>query len=106
MKAARFHELGGPEALRVDEVPTPTPGPGRVIVANRAIGVNFGDLLFMRDEYLVRPRVPDTPGMEASGVVVACGEGALALQMLQKPGGKRVRTREFLQSTALPPHLA
>ena len=46
--------------------------------------------------------------LQAQGdhLVVACGEGALALQMLQKPGGKRVRTREFLQSTALPPHLA
>ena len=38
-------------------------------------------------------------------LVVACGEGALALHMLQKPGGKRVRTREFLQSTALPSQL-
>ena len=46
--------------------------------------------------------------LQAQGdhLVVTCGEGALALQMLQKPGGKRVRTREFLQSTALPPHLA
>ena len=39
------------------------------------------------------------------GIVVACGEGALALHMLQKPGGKRVRAREFLQSTALPAQL-
>ncbi|MDX9844151.1 MAG: methionyl-tRNA formyltransferase [Aquabacterium sp.] len=51
-----------------------------------------------------------TPGqvLQANGdtLVVACGEGALALHMLQKPGGKRVRTREFLQSTALPSQLA
>ena len=51
-----------------------------------------------------------TPGqvLHAQGdqLVVACGEGALALQMLQKPGGKRVRAREFLQSTALPTHVA
>ena len=50
-----------------------------------------------------------TPGqvLHAQGdqLVVACGEGALALHMLQKPGGKRIRAREFLQSTALPPHL-
>jgi methionyl-tRNA formyltransferase len=50
-----------------------------------------------------------TPGqvLHAQGdqLVVACGEGALALQMLQKPGGKRIRAREFLQSTTLPPHL-
>lgn len=39
-------------------------------------------------------------------LVVACGEGALALHLLQKPGGKRVSAREFLQSTALPPMLA
>ncbi|MFY9811946.1 methionyl-tRNA formyltransferase [Aquabacterium sp.] len=45
--------------------------------------------------------------LQAQGdtLVVACGEGALALHMLQKPGGKRVRAREFLQSTALPAQL-
>ena len=51
-----------------------------------------------------------TPGqvLQAHGdtLVVACGEGALALHMLQKPGGKRVCAREFLQSTTLPPLLA
>ena len=41
MKAVRAHEIGGPETLRVEEIPDPTPGPGEIVVRLEEIGVNF-----------------------------------------------------------------
>jgi NADPH:quinone reductase len=71
MRAVQFDRLGGPEVLSLREVPTPEPTPGTVLVRNRVIAVNFGDLWFIRGQYLVKPRFPDTPGMEAAGIVEA-----------------------------------
>ena len=71
MKAIRFDRLGGPEVLEVREIPIPELAPGTVLVRNRAIAVNFGDLFFIRGQYLVKPKFPDTPGMEAAGVIEA-----------------------------------
>ena len=48
MKAIRFHQHGGPEVLRFEEAPTPTPGPGEVLVALRAAALNHLDL-FVRE---------------------------------------------------------
>ena len=69
MKAIQFDRLGGPEVLEVRDVPEPTLAPGTVLVRNRVIAVNFGDLWFIRGEYLVKPVFPDTPGMEGAGVI-------------------------------------
>ena len=44
MKAVRAHEVGGPEVLRYEEVPSPTPGPGQALVDIQAIGVNYTDV--------------------------------------------------------------
>jgi NADPH2:quinone reductase len=73
MKALRIHELGGPEVLRYEDVPDPTPGPGKVLVAVGAAGLNFADTRFIRGQYFVRPNPPDVPGMEAAGTVVGVG---------------------------------
>jgi NADPH:quinone reductase len=69
MKAIQFDRLGGPEVLEVRDVPEPTLAPGTVLVRNRVIAVNFGDLWFIRGEYLVKPVFPDVPGMEGAGVI-------------------------------------
>ena len=74
MKAIRIHEHGGPEVLRYEDVPTPTPKAGEVLVRHRAIGVNFIDVYFRTGAYTV-PSLPFTPGNEGSGEVVAVGEG-------------------------------
>jgi len=55
--------------MELREVPKPEPKPGTIIVKNQVIAINFGDILFLRGEYLVKPVFPDTPGMEAAGVV-------------------------------------
>ncbi len=80
MKAIRFHEHGGPEVFRIDEVPLPEPGPGQVRVKLEAIGVNFIDIYHRMGVYKVA--LPFTPGQEAAGTVDGFGEGVTEL----KPG--------------------
>ena len=69
MKAIQFDKLGGPEVMELREIPKPALKPGTIIVKNQVIAINFGDLFFTRGEYLVKPVFPDTPGMEAAGVI-------------------------------------
>lgn len=73
MKAIRIHEDGGPEVLRYEEVPDPEAGPGEVLVALRAAGLNHLDVW-------VRKGLPSVPkprilGADGAGVVAALGEG-------------------------------
>lgn len=71
MKAIRVHETGGPEVLRVEEVPDPTPGPGELLIDVQAIGVNFIEI-YQREGLYQVPR-PFIPGSEAAGTVRALG---------------------------------
>ncbi|MDC3957191.1 quinone oxidoreductase family protein [Polyangium jinanense] len=75
MRAIRFHALGGPDVLRVEDAPEPTPKPGQVLLAVRAVGLNYADTMFTKGQYFIRPTFPATPGMEAAGEVLAVGEG-------------------------------
>jgi len=75
MKAIVFDEVGGPDVLRLGEVPKPDVRPGMVLIKVHAIGVNFADTRFRQGTYVAKPKLPDTPGMEASGVVEAVGDG-------------------------------
>ncbi|HEX8687672.1 MAG TPA: NADPH:quinone reductase, partial [Pyrinomonadaceae bacterium] len=75
MKAIRVHEFGGPEVLRLEDVPEPSPGAGRVVVRVRAAGVNPVDTYIRGGAHAVRPALPYTPGLDAAGEVVAVGEG-------------------------------
>ena len=75
MKAMRFHSLGGPDVLRLEDVPVPVPRPGEVLIGVKAIGVNFADTRLLRGEYFIKPVFPQIPGMEAAGVVLAVGDG-------------------------------
>ncbi len=69
------HAAGGPETLRLEDVPVPGVGPGEVRIAVRACGVNFPDLLMIRDLYQYKPPRPFAPGSEVAGIVDAVGEG-------------------------------
>lgn len=75
MKAVRFHAIGGPDVLRVDEVDKPKPGPGQALVRVHVVGVNFADTLLRRGMYLSQPHLPETPGYEAAGTVEEVGQG-------------------------------
>ncbi len=73
MNSIRVHKTGGPDVLRIEELPDPTPGPGELVVNIEAIGVNFIEIYQREGLYTVQR--PFTPGSEAAGVVRALGSG-------------------------------
>ena len=75
MRAVLAPQPGGPEALEIVELPDPEPGPGEVVLAVAAAGLNRADLLQRRGFYPPPPGATDVLGMECSGTVVAVGEG-------------------------------
>lgn len=79
MRAMRFHEHGGPEVFRADDVPLPDPGPGQARIKLEAIGVNFIDIYHRMGTYKVG--LPFTPGQEGAGVVDALGAGVTGLRL-------------------------
>ncbi len=84
MKAIRVHEFGGPEQLKLDEVPTPKPAAGQVLVKIHAAGVNPYETYMRAGTYPVKPPLPFTPGSDAAGVVESVGEGVTRV----KPGDR------------------
>jgi NADPH2:quinone reductase len=72
-RAIRFHETGGPEVLRYEEVEVGDPGPGQVRLRHEAIGLNFADTYFRSGLYPVP--MPAGMGVEAAGIVEAVGAG-------------------------------
>lgn len=78
MKAVRVHATGGPEVLRLEDVPVPSPAAGQVLIRIEAVGVNFVDVYHRTGLYPLP--LPLTPGREAAGVVERVGEGVTALQ--------------------------
>ena len=87
MRAVRVHELTGPSALRIDEVPSPKPSGGQVLIDVKAAGVNFPDILITQGKYQFKPALPFSPGGEAAGVISAVGPGVTAFKV-----GDRVAT--------------
>lgn len=75
MKALVSRTVGGPETLVIEELPDPRPGNGELLASVHAIGVDFPDGLFIRDQYQVRIPRPFSPGAEFCGTVEAVGEG-------------------------------
>jgi NADPH:quinone reductase len=73
VKAIRVHRTGGPEVLRLEDVPIPEPGPGQLLVRVEAAGVNYTDIYHRTGLYKVQ--FPFTPGREGAGVVERVGQG-------------------------------
>lgn len=80
MKALLCTELGSLEKLRVQDVPSPQPGPGQVLIDVKASSVNFPDVLMVMGRYQVKPPLPFAPGAELAGVVQAVGENVSHLK--------------------------
>jgi NADPH2:quinone reductase len=78
MKAIRILQHGGPEALKIEEVPLPIPGEEQALIRLEAIGVNFIDVYHRTGLYKVAP--PFTPGMEGAGVVESVGKNVKDIQ--------------------------
>ena len=74
-KIVRFHELGGADVLKIEDLPLEEPGKGEVRLRVKAIGLNRAECMFRLGKYLVHPTLPSKIGYEASGIVEAVGEG-------------------------------
>src|ERR1700704_4940297 len=84
MKAILVREFGGLEVLKLEEIPTPKPAAGQVLVRIRAAGVNPYDTYMRAGTYAVKPLLPYTPGSDGAGVVEAIGDGVKKV----KPGDR------------------
>lgn len=107
MRAVVAEQPGGPEALRVVELPDPQPGPGELLVRVAAAGVNRADLLQRQGHYPPPPGAPEVLGLEAAGEVVAVGDGVEGWSVGDRacsilPGGGYAELVTVPASVALP----
>jgi len=84
VKAVLCKAYGPPESLIVEDVPSPLPGTGEAVIAVKAAGVNFPDVLIIENKYQVKPPLPFSPGSELAGLVKAVGDGVTSF----KPGDR------------------
>jgi NADPH:quinone reductase len=92
MQAILAREFGGPEVLKLEEVPDPSAGAGQVRVRIHAAGVNPYDTYMRTGSYPIKPELPYTPGADAAGVIDQVGSGVSGLT-----SGQRV----YISGTAL-----
>ena len=69
MKAILVHEFGGPENLKLVDVPDPSPGAGQVLVRLYGVGVNPYDTYMLSGAYAIKPPLPYSPGADGAGIV-------------------------------------
>ena len=81
MQAILARQFGGPEVLKLEDVPDPIPGPGQVLVRVHAAGVNPFDTYMRTGTYAIQPALPYTPGADGAGVVEALGAGVTAVSV-------------------------
>lgn len=75
MRAIQVHEFGDPSVLKLVDVPTPVPGPGQVLVAVQAVGVNPAETYMRSGRYALLPALPYTPGSDGAGIIRQVGPG-------------------------------
>ena len=91
MKAIQVPRFGGPEVLEYNDIPTPKPGPGQILVRVHAAGVNPYDTYMRNGMYPIKPPLPYIPGSDAAGTVEALGEGVKKVK-----SGDRVYTAKTI----------
>jgi len=91
MKALVCKQFGPPESLVLEEVPSPKPGAGEVVISIKAASVNFPDVLIIQNKYQFKPPLPFSPGSELAGVVKEVGPGVSNV----KPGDKVIAFTAF-----------
>jgi NADPH:quinone reductase-like Zn-dependent oxidoreductase len=74
-KTVRIHKTGGPEVLRIEDLPVGDPGAGEIRIRVQSIGLNRSEAIYRAGRYLVAPKLPSLMGYEAFGVVEALGPG-------------------------------
>jgi NADPH2:quinone reductase len=97
VKAIVLREFGPPEVMRLEEAPTPEPGPGEVLIEVHAVSVNRTlDLVVRAGKYARPVTLPHVLGVDPSGIVVAVGPGVVA----RKPGDRVVTSLQLRAATA------
>jgi NADPH2:quinone reductase len=96
MKAIVVREFGAPEVMKLEEIPTPKPGAGQVLVRIRAAGVNPADTYMRSGAYAMKPPLPYTPGSDGAGAVEQIGAGVTKW----KPGDRVYTARTVSGSYA------
>ncbi|MFZ0704749.1 MAG: NADPH:quinone reductase [Candidatus Korobacteraceae bacterium] len=91
MKAIRVHEFGGPEVMKLEEVPDLVAGPGQVVIDVKAVGVNPVESYIRTGTYATKPNLPYTPGNDVAGVVKEVGSGVTGVN-----AGDRVYTSQTI----------
>jgi NADPH2:quinone reductase len=91
MKALLCKQFGPPESLVLEEVPSPRPAAGEVVISIKAASVNFPDVLIIQNKYQFKPPLPFSPGSELAGVVKEVGAGVSSV----KPGDKVIAFTAF-----------
>jgi len=91
MKAVLCRSYGPPDTLSLEDIPSPVPGPGEVVISARAAGVNFPDTLIIENKYQTRPPLPFAPGSEVAGIVKAVGPDVIRI----KPGDRVMAATTF-----------
>ena len=81
MKAMLSTRVGGPDTLELTELPDPVAKPGEVVIAVKACGVNYPDVIIIEDKYQFKPERPFAPGGELAGTVESVGEGVTSLKV-------------------------
>jgi NADPH:quinone reductase-like Zn-dependent oxidoreductase len=80
-RVVRFHQTGGPEVLRIEQVEVRPPRPGEVRIAVKALGLNRAEAMFRSGQYLETPNLPARLGYEAAGTIEAIGDGVQGLKI-------------------------
>jgi NADPH:quinone reductase len=80
MRAIVVREFGGPDVMKLEDVPQPAPGPGQILIRVRAIGVNPVDTYIRSGTYARKPDLPYTPHADIAGEVEAIGTGVSRVQ--------------------------
>jgi NADPH2:quinone reductase len=81
MKALLSKVVGGPDALVLEDVPSPVAKAGQAVIQVKACGVNFPDVLIIEDKYQFKPPRPFSPGGEVAGIVLSVGEGVTNIKV-------------------------
>ena len=109
MRAVICHAWGPVDDLTVEDVAPPAPGPGEVLIAVRASGVNYADAIMVAGRYQTRPPLPFSPGLETAGVVTRCGDdvtrfrpGDRVMAMLAHGGLAELALAEESDTFAIP----
>ena len=89
MKAIVVREFGGPEVMKLEDAPEPSPGPGQVTIRVGAVGVNPVDTYIRSGTYARKPNLPYTPGTDVAGTIEKVGAGVTRVE----PGAPRLRPR-------------